>query len=164
MAIFLANKRRSRTEIVTDILRVASGRGTSITALVYRSNSNFNRTRKYVEMLLRRNLLERSDSSSSTYRTTPKGEAAMKILTDLDQIVFGAGDPATAQFRDSSESPRLGFFAGDWDSDAIRMSFARLSSVCKHKDGKTCKLSGCECRLKNCPVPLIREPEGLVPV
>ncbi len=88
----------------------------------------------------------------------------MKTLTDLDQIVFGAGDPATAVFRDSSESPRPGFFAAARDSDAIRMSFERLSSVCKHKDGKTCKLSECECRLKNCPVPLTREPEGLVPV
>jgi predicted transcriptional regulator len=97
--------RRGRIEIITEILKAASGRGVTKTSLVYKSNLNFTRIRKYIDLLTAKNLLEHvvvegregaygvgASQSSIIYRTTEKGQAVLASLLNAEEIVFGGSD------------------------------------------------------------------------
>lgn len=70
------------------MLAAASGEGTTLTGLTYRCNSNFNRTKKYAELLMSKGFLTSKGRSPKVYLTTKRGSSAMKILEDVTRILL----------------------------------------------------------------------------
>lgn len=92
-------QKRGPTEIIADILKAASGQGVTKTSLVYRANLNFTRIEKYIQLLTRKSMLElyriakgNEEQPLFFYRTTRKGTAALRLLLDSNNIVFGNGE------------------------------------------------------------------------
>ena len=87
-------QKRGATEIIAEILKVASGRGITKTSLVYKVNLNFTRIERYIELLTRKGLVELQrdgddDRSSMLYRTTHRGTVALRLLSNSNSIIFG---------------------------------------------------------------------------
>lgn len=80
--------RRSRMEVIGDILAEASGLSTK-TRIMYGANLNFLRFEKYFSKLLDNGLIvERKNSEGSrVYITTEKGKDLLKILKNAEKII-----------------------------------------------------------------------------
>ncbi len=72
-------KRRSRTDIAVDILRVATN-GAKKTHIVYEVNLNFNIAQKYLEMLKEKELIKHEDG---LFITTEKGKAFQEMAKEI---------------------------------------------------------------------------------
>jgi predicted transcriptional regulator len=72
-------KRRSRTDITLDILRVATN-GAKKTHIVYKVNLNFNIAKKYLGMLNEKELIRHENG---LFITTDKGKAFQEIAKKL---------------------------------------------------------------------------------
>jgi predicted transcriptional regulator len=72
-------KRRSRTDIVVDILKVTMN-GAKKTHIVYEVNLNFNIAQKYLEMLSEKELVRRENG---LFITTDKGKVYQEIAKEL---------------------------------------------------------------------------------
>jgi predicted transcriptional regulator len=72
-------KRRSRTDIAVDILKVTMN-GAKKTHIVYEVNLNFNIAAKYIEMLKEKELIRYEDG---LFFTTDKG----KIFQEMDKEI-----------------------------------------------------------------------------
>jgi len=159
----LAYRRRAPTEIIAEILRAASGEGATLTRLVYRSNMNFNRVKKYTDLLVSRGLLARPDGTNGVYKTTSRGEEAIQALMNADQLIFGGDKP---------EASLLGFRDNGLDlqiperhavvNDAV-MSFSKLRNICRHRDGEGCGLNEGTCKSEACPIVLASHASPLAP-
>ncbi|WP_297467880.1 winged helix-turn-helix domain-containing protein [Thermococcus sp.] len=83
--------RRSRVEIIADILESANGRGATKTQIVYRANLNFKLATGYIKYLLEKGyLVEAVEGSRRVYRVTDKGRAFLRsfltIYRELDDF------------------------------------------------------------------------------
>ena len=83
--------RRSRTELIIDILSEASG-GANKTRIMYRANLNFLRFNRYFGELLDAGLVEVVDNPGSksgviVYRTTEKGRELLKVLEKAERFI-----------------------------------------------------------------------------
>ncbi len=136
-------------EIISDILRAASGEGATMTALVYRSNSNFLRTRRYVDLLTTRNLLECLPCIPKLYRTTEKGEETIRTLAEAEEYIFGTDASVLVQPGFLEGTRHVPAFISTMEKEA-RVGFAKLSEVCRHREGDRCKLCIDECRIESC--------------
>lgn len=133
-----------------EILRAASREGATTTTLVFRTNMNYLRLGKYVELLTKRNLLERVGSHPKMYRTTAKGDEAMGILASAGALFFGNDDPPSTPAA-SKDRARAASAARDRsDQRQVRRGFAKLSTICKLRSGDQCGLRGGECKLESC--------------
>ena len=74
--------KRSREAIITEILEVCE-EGATKTRKVYQVNLNFHTVIPYLDLLIKKNLVERSDESSNIYKTTSTG---IKLLRELKSI------------------------------------------------------------------------------
>lgn len=72
-------KRRSRTDIAVDILRVAMN-GAKKTHIVYEVNLNFNIAQKYLEMLKEKELIRHENG---LFITTDKGKVFQEMAKEL---------------------------------------------------------------------------------
>ena len=72
-------KRRSRTDIAVDILRVAMN-GAKKTHIVYEVNLNFNIAQKYLEMLNEKELIRHENG---LFITTNKGKVFQEMAKEL---------------------------------------------------------------------------------
>ncbi len=72
-------KRRSRTDIAVDILRVAMN-GAKKTHIVYEVNLNFNIAQKYLEMLKEKELIKHENG---LFITTDKGKVFQEMAKEL---------------------------------------------------------------------------------
>ncbi|MDI9395354.1 MAG: winged helix-turn-helix domain-containing protein [Euryarchaeota archaeon] len=72
-------KRRSRTEIAVDILRVAMN-GAKKTHIVYEVNLNFNIAQKYLELLKEKELIRHENG---VFITTDKGKVYQELANEL---------------------------------------------------------------------------------
>jgi predicted transcriptional regulator len=72
-------KRRSRTDIAVDILRVAMN-GAKKTHIVYEVNLNFNIAQKYLEMLKDKELIRHENG---LFITTDKGKVFQEMAKEL---------------------------------------------------------------------------------
>ena len=72
-------KRRSRTDIAVDILRVAMN-GAKKTHIVYEVNLNFNIAQKYLEMLREKELIRQENG---LFITTDKGKVFQEMAKEL---------------------------------------------------------------------------------
>lgn len=82
-------KRRSRVEVIIDILSEAS-KGANKTRIMYRSNLNFVCFNKYFKELIKRGLIAEVDSHSNgvkIYRTTEKGVRLLRILREINDLI-----------------------------------------------------------------------------
>ena len=74
--------KRSREAIITEMLEVCE-EGATKTRIVYQVNLNFHTVIPYLDLLIKKNLVERSDENSNIYKTTSSG---IKLLSELKSI------------------------------------------------------------------------------
>ena len=78
--------RRDRISIIADILEVLNRKQIPKTAIVYSANLNFNRASLYLDMMLRKNLIEKE---SNKYMITNLGKEYLHKINDLEGIFDG---------------------------------------------------------------------------
>jgi predicted transcriptional regulator len=76
-------KYRSRTEIISQILDIASGGSATKTKIMYQACLNYNKLKEYLTVLTEGGLL-RYDVQTVTFKTTEKG---LRFLETYNQIV-----------------------------------------------------------------------------
>jgi predicted transcriptional regulator len=84
-------KYRSRTDIVSEILKIASG-GVSKTKIMYGAYLSYDQLKDYLQVMLENGLLEKK---AMQYRTTKKGFDFLKGYERLDQMF--AVEPAKSK-------------------------------------------------------------------
>ncbi|MFN3384726.1 MAG: winged helix-turn-helix domain-containing protein [Archaeoglobaceae archaeon] len=82
------NPRRSKYEIVSEILKVSNiPEGANVTKIVYSANLNFRNAQQIISELLENGLLEAVDGSGKTrYRTTRKGIEFINRYDALESV------------------------------------------------------------------------------
>jgi predicted transcriptional regulator len=84
-----ARRRRSRIEVICDILSEALG-GANKTRLMYHCNLNFMRFNRYLQELLDAGLIERAGSNPEgvvLYKTSDKGRELIKVLRRASEFM-----------------------------------------------------------------------------
>lgn len=76
------NKKRSSEHIMSRILEVCAT-GASKTQIVYQSNLNFTTVNPYLDILIKRGLIESKPGTRIIYTTTEKGIKIMKRFKEL---------------------------------------------------------------------------------
>jgi predicted transcriptional regulator len=79
--------RRSRDQIIAQILEVCLQSDTLKTRIVYQANMNFNTINPYLDLLIRKGLLEAFPGTYTTYKTTLKGKNILKNLKTIKKII-----------------------------------------------------------------------------
>lgn len=88
----MVNNRRSKIEIIGDILSLSSN-GAKKTELLYQGNFSFAQLQSYLSFLIEKNILEESEITNNSgltkyYKTTEKGliflEDVKRVLAHLD--------------------------------------------------------------------------------
>jgi predicted transcriptional regulator len=80
--------RRQRFDIIADILKIAA-MGTKKTRLVYLSNLNFTILKDYLDLLLKKELIELSDEE---YCTTLKGFLFLEKYVEIQKLLKNGKD------------------------------------------------------------------------
>ncbi|WP_297513648.1 winged helix-turn-helix domain-containing protein [Thermococcus sp.] len=76
--------RRSRVEIIADILESANGKGATKTQIVYRANLNFKLATNYIRYLLQKGyLIEAIEGNRRIYRVTDKGRTFLRSFSTI---------------------------------------------------------------------------------
>ena len=78
--------KRSKDQINAQILALCQGDGVIKTRIVYQVGLNFESIRPYLARLTEKSYLEVVQSDRPIYRTTEKGEKAMRCLTRIEEI------------------------------------------------------------------------------
>jgi len=81
-------KRRSKDQIITQILTTCQEECVNKTKVVYQANLNFRTVVPYLDLLIVNGLLEASACKFPLYRTTAKGENALESLRVIEEIYF----------------------------------------------------------------------------
>lgn len=71
--------KRSRLEIIIDILKIC-GEETKKTSIIYKTNLNFLVTEKYLNILLKKKLVEKTENA---YRITSKGRTFLNKAKEI---------------------------------------------------------------------------------
>jgi predicted transcriptional regulator len=83
----LMGKRRDRLEVLKDILTVAANPfGANKTKLVYMSNLNFNRLSVFLQFLLDKEFVVKSEDGN-LYNITTKGVGFLRELEKVDKML-----------------------------------------------------------------------------
>jgi predicted transcriptional regulator len=72
--------KRSKDQIVLEILTTCLGDGASKNRIVYQVNLNFHTVEAHLDLLQKNGLLDAIPGEHMMYKTTPKGEKALKCL------------------------------------------------------------------------------------
>ncbi len=89
--------KRSKVEIIADILKSANGEGATKTQIVYKANLNFKLATGYIEYLLKKGYLtELAEHNHKIYKVTEEGVAFLKSISticheleDIDSFISG---------------------------------------------------------------------------
>jgi len=84
-----ARHRRSRTEVIVDLLSEALS-GANKTRLMYRCNLNFARFNRYLRDLLDAGVVERINANPggiTIYKTTDKGRELLRVLRKASEFM-----------------------------------------------------------------------------
>ena len=81
-------KRRSKDQIIAQILVTCQEESVNKTKVVYQANLNFRTVVPYLDQLISKGLLEVSAGKFPLYRTTAKGKKALKSLRVIEEIYF----------------------------------------------------------------------------
>lgn len=79
-------KYRSRTEIVSEILELCKGNGTSKTKIMYGAYLSFSQLKEYMNLLLYNGMLI-YNKGTNKYRTTEKGLDYLKAHNYIDNML-----------------------------------------------------------------------------
>ena len=79
-------KRRSKDQIIAQILATCQEESVNKTKVVYLVSLNFRTVVPYLDQLISKGLLEASAGKFPLYRTTAKGEKALKSLKVIEEI------------------------------------------------------------------------------
>jgi predicted transcriptional regulator len=78
--------RRSKDQIIANILSACQGAGASKTRIVYQVNMNFHTINPHLDMLIGKALLDVVQGSPVLYRTTCRREKALECLREVEAI------------------------------------------------------------------------------
>jgi predicted transcriptional regulator len=78
--------KRSMDQIILEILKECLGDGASKTRIVCLVNLNFHTVDVHLSLLLRKDLLEEVPGENLMYKTTKKGEKALKCIKVIEAI------------------------------------------------------------------------------
>ena len=78
--------RRSKEQIITQILDLCKGGDAGKTKIVYQVNLNFKTVNNYLYLLQKKGLLETIQSEKIHYKTTPSGEKALESFRIIKEI------------------------------------------------------------------------------
>jgi predicted transcriptional regulator len=84
-----ARQRRSRTEVIVDVLSEALN-GANKTRLMYRCNLNFARFNRYLRDLLDAGVVEctnKNPTGITIYKTTEKGRELLRVLRKASEFM-----------------------------------------------------------------------------
>ncbi|MHC1681890.1 MAG: winged helix-turn-helix domain-containing protein [Clostridiaceae bacterium] len=79
--------RRSKYKIIADILEICLMPKITKTKIVRRKNLNFCSINPYLDLLIKKGLIEATPSKHLIYRTTQKGETALESLRAIEEII-----------------------------------------------------------------------------
>ena len=79
-------EKRSRDQILAQILALCQGDGVVKTQIVYQVNLNFKTVKWYLDLLLEKGLLEAIPGERTMYKTTEKGEGALESHKAIEAI------------------------------------------------------------------------------
>lgn len=83
----LANKRRDRLDIISEILVIAKD-GRLKTQIMYRANLSFAQLNDYLDVLTKMGLLQvKKENRKTTYKTTDKGYRYLEKYTDISDLL-----------------------------------------------------------------------------
>lgn len=75
--------KRSKQEIIAQILEVCLN-SSSKTRIVYQVNLNFRTINPYLDMLIKKRLIEISEAEQKLYKTTPKGADLLDTIKQVN--------------------------------------------------------------------------------
>ena len=78
-------EKRRKDQIISQIL-ILCREGASKTMIVYQVNLNFSTVMRYLDLLLKKDLLEVVSGNPIIYKTTAKGEVALESLKAVEAI------------------------------------------------------------------------------
>ena len=78
--------RRSKDQIIANILSTCQGAGASKTRIVYQVNMNFHTINPHLDLLIEKTLIDVVQGSPVLYRTTRHGERALECLREIEAI------------------------------------------------------------------------------
>lgn len=81
--------RRKEIDIIADILEAAKCPGTNKTAIVYRTNLNFNVAGKYLIKLMESGLIYEENNGNRYYKTTDKGKDFLSKVREVNSVLNG---------------------------------------------------------------------------
>jgi predicted transcriptional regulator len=76
--------RRGKMDIIIDILETLKKKELAKTAIVYHANLNFRRADRYLDMMVKMELV---DKSSDKYILTTRGRECLQKINDLKSII-----------------------------------------------------------------------------
>jgi predicted transcriptional regulator len=79
-------QKRTRDQIMANILSVCQGDGASKTQVVYQVNLNFHTVNRHLDLLIEKALIEIFQGSTKRYKTTSKGEEALECLKKIEAM------------------------------------------------------------------------------
>ena len=80
-------KKRTEDQIIFEILKICEGDGVIITKIVGSLNLNFKTTPKYINLLVKNELIEVVNGEAILYKTTPKGIKALRYFRKLNALI-----------------------------------------------------------------------------
>jgi len=80
------SKKRTRTQILAEILAICQEGNVNKTKIVYQANLNFQNAGYFLDMLIAKGLLEDTRDKLILYKTTVKGKQALKNLKNTEDI------------------------------------------------------------------------------
>jgi predicted transcriptional regulator len=78
--------KRSKDQIIANILSICQGAGASKTRIVYQVNMNFHTIEPHLDLLIEKALIDVVPGTHVLYKTTSKGERALDCLREIEAI------------------------------------------------------------------------------
>jgi len=82
----MRKRRRTRLEIIADILSLVKRKRCNITEIIYKANLNSERAKRYVDFLLSKELMEVKRGSGKFYVITARGVEFVKDYMELKEL------------------------------------------------------------------------------
>jgi predicted transcriptional regulator len=80
------SQKRSKDQIIAQILSLCREDGAGKTRIVYQANLNFHTVKMHLGLLLKNGLLDEFLGEQTIYKTTAKGEQALEHLREVEAI------------------------------------------------------------------------------